>query len=54
VIIQVLQKLLALATDTFQTGFLFVKGRTKPRRDAFSVLIRRNTLQARLVGKTCY
>jgi hypothetical protein len=50
--IQVLQKLLASARSTFQTGFLSLKGRRKPRGDALYALIRRNTLQARLVGKT--
>jgi hypothetical protein len=50
--IQVLKKLVASARSTFQTGFLSLKGRHKPKGDSLYALIRKNTLQARLVGKT--
>jgi hypothetical protein len=49
---QVLKKFLASARSTFQTGFLSPKGRQNPRGDALYALLRRNTLQAKLVGKT--
>jgi hypothetical protein len=52
--IQVLKELLASARSTFQTGFLSLKGRRRPKGDALYALIRRNTLQARLVGRTSY
>jgi hypothetical protein len=48
---QGLQTMLASARITFQTGFLSLKGRRKPR-DALYALIRRNILQVRLVGQT--